>query len=403
MNKNMIPIIAVLVILIIAISAYIVWKQTTSTNTKTTTTTGAPQPSTTTTTKSTPTTTTTLTSTKTTTGNKVTLRGSGATFPQPQIEAWINEFMKQYPNIVIEYRGIGSGAGQKEFFQGLTDFCGSDPPLSHEAWSNYKDKVLQLPIILGAVVVAYNVPEIPKDVHLNLTGEILALIYKGDIVYWDDERIKEINPAIADKLPHKEIIAVHRSDASGTTQIFTTFLHKAAPDIWGSDLVGKTIDWPVDKTGRGVGGKGNPGVTANIVNTEYSLGYVELAYALENNLNIAAIGNSEGNFVLPSTETIQAAAKHAVATGLIPDTPLGDFSKELDAIIYAPGKDSYPITAFSHIFVWRQYADKDKAEAIKEFIKWIYTEGSKHIVKGYIAVPEEIKKIGLKAVDIIEG
>jgi len=332
----------------------------------------------------------------------LTLRGSGATFLQPQLEAWIQEFMKKYDDIVIEYQGIGSGAGQEQFFKGLTDFCGSDPPLSHEKWLKYKGKVLQLPVILGAVAVVYNVPEIPEDIHLNLSGKVLALIYRGEIEYWDDSRIKELNPGLADKLPHEKIIAVHRSDASGTTQIFTTFLHKAAPRIWPVELVGKTIDWPVDRTGRGIGGKGNSGVTAIIINTKYSIGYVELAYALKNNLAMAAIRNREGIFVLPSTKTIQSAAKHALEAGLIPTSPDGDFSRELDAIIYAPGKNSYPITAFSHIFVWKTYKDKAKAEALKKFIEWIHTNGSKHIVEGYVAVPEEIKDIGLKAVELID-
>ncbi len=333
----------------------------------------------------------------------VNLRGSGATFLQPQLEAWILEFSKENSNIIIEYQGIGSGAGQEQFFKELTDFCGSDPPLSHDKWLNHKDNVLQIPVILGAVAVVYNVPEIPGNVNLHLSGEVIALIYKGEIKYWDDQRIKALNPELADKLPHKEIIAVHRSDASGTTQIYTTFLHKAAPEIWPEDLVGKTIDWPVDKTGNGVGGKGNQGVTANVVNTKYSIGYVELAYAMKNNLSTVAIMNKDGEFVLPSRETIQAAATHALETGLIPQSPSGDFSKELEAIIYAPGKTSYPLTAFSHIFVWKKYDDSAKAEAIKEFLKWICNDGPNYIVEGYVAVPEEIKDIGLKAADMIEG
>ena len=331
------------------------------------------------------------------------LRGSGATFPQPQLEAWIKEFMRKNGNIIIEYQGIGSGAGQEQFFKGLTDFCGSDPPLNYEKWLKYKDRVLQLPIILGAVAVAYNIPEIPVNIHLNLSGEVLALIYKGEIEYWDDPRIKGLNPELADKLPHEKIIVIHRSDASGTTQIFTTFLHKAAPEVWPIELIGKTIDWPIDKTGRGIGGKGNQGVTAILTSTKYSIGYVELAYALRNNLSIAAVRNREGIFVLPSTETIQSAAKYALETGLIPTSPDGDFSKELDAIVYAPGKNSYPLSAFSHIFVWKTYEDKAKANALKEFIKWIYTEGSKYVIEGYVAVPENIKKIGLKATELIEG
>lgn len=331
------------------------------------------------------------------------IRGSGATFPQPQFEVWIQAFMKKYSNIVIEYQGVGSGAGQEQFFKGLTDFCGSDPPLSYEKWLEYKGKVLQLPVILGAIAVVYNIPEIPKNVHLNLSGKVLALIYKGEIEFWDDPRIKELNPGLANKLPHKKIIVVHRSDASGTTQVFTTFLHRSAPNIWPKELVGKTIDWPVDRTGRGVGGKGNPGVTAIIVNTRYSIGYVELTYALKNNLSMAAIRNREGVFVTPSKATIQAAARYALETGLIPSSPDGDFSRELDAIVYAPGKTSYPITTFSHIFVWRNYGDKSKAEAIKKFIEWIYTEGSKYVIEGYVAVPEEMKEIGLKAAEMIKS
>ncbi|WP_245521850.1 phosphate ABC transporter substrate-binding protein PstS [Staphylothermus hellenicus] len=337
------------------------------------------------------------------TTTRIYIRGSGATFPLPLYEEWFKEFMNEQNNIVVDYEGIGSGAGQEQFFKGLTDFCGSDPPLSHDKWLKYKGKVLQLPTILGAVVVAYNIPEIPGNTHLNISGEVLALIYKGEIEYWDDPHIKSINPEIADKLPHEKIIAAHRSDASGTTQIFTTFLHKSAPDIWPEELVGKTIDWPIDKTGRGIGGKGNPGVTSVIVNTKYSIGYIEYQYAIKNNLPIATVMNREGVFVLPSKTTIQSAAKYALNTGLIPDSPDKDFSKELDAIIYAPGKDSYPITAFSHIFVWKHYDNKEKADAIKKLIEWIYTEDSKHVIEGYVAVPDEIKDIALKSINMIEG
>ncbi len=338
------------------------------------------------------------------TSKKIVLQGSGATFLQPQLEAWIQEYMKTHKNIDIEYRGIGSGAGQKEFLiNKITDFCGSDPPLSHEQWLKYKGQVLQIPVILGAVAVVYNIPDIPDNIHLNLTPEIIAKIYMGEIKYWDDPSIKQINPKIADRLPHKEIIGVHRSDASGTTQIFTTFLHKGAPDTWPEKLVGKLIDWPIDKTGRGIGGKGNPGVAQYVKKTEYSIGYVELAYVYKSNLRMAAIRNREGVFTLPSPETIKAAASGALKTGLIPDSPDKDFSRELEAIIYAPGKNTYPIVSFSHIFVWKTYSDKDKAEAIKDFLKWIATEGEKdqYIVKGYVAVPDEIKQICLKAVEMI--
>lgn len=335
--------------------------------------------------------------------SSVVLRGSGATFLQPQLEAWIEAFMKEHKDIVIEYSGIGSGAGQEQFFKGLTDFCGSDPPLSRSKWEKYKGKVLQLPVILGAVTIIYNVPEIPRDVHLNLTGEVIALIYAGEIKYWDDPRIAEINPAISDKLPHAEIVAVHRSDSSGTTQIFTTFLHKAAPHVWPKDLVGKVVDWPVDRIGKGVGAKGNAGVVAEVKNTKYSIGYVELSYAIKNNLPVAAIMNREGYFVLPTEENIQSAARKALESGHIPSVPYEDFSRELEAIVYASGKNSYPITAFSHIFVWKNYEDKEKARALKTFLEWLYENDSKYIIEGYVAVPPEIKTIWLEAIKLIEG
>ena len=334
---------------------------------------------------------------------RVVLRGAGATFLQPQLEAWIEAFMEEHENIVIEYSGIGSGAGQKQFFKGLVDFCGSDPPLSRSRWEEYRGRVLQLPVILGALAVVYNIPEIPRDVHLNLTGRVLALIYLGEIRFWDDPRILELNPALADKLPHKEIIAVHRSDSSGSTQIFTTFLHKAAPDIWPKKLVGKVVDWPVDKVGNGVGAKGNAGVTATVVNTEYSIGYVELSYAIKNNLQVAAIMNREGYFTLPTVESIQSAAMYALKAGILPSKPDGDFSRELEAIVYAGGKNSYPITAFSHIFVWKSYDDVEKARAIKRFLEWLYNNDSKYIVEGYVPLPVEVKKLWMEAVKMIEG
>ncbi len=326
----------------------------------------------------------------------VTIRGSGSTFLQPQLEAWIQEFIRDVKNVSVEYQGVGSGAGQEQFFKGLTDFCGSDPPLGRQTWQKYRGKVLQLPVILGAVAVVYNVPEL-KDKHLRLDGRVIALIYAGKLEYWDDPRIKELNPGL--DLPHERIIAVHRSDASGTTQIFTTFLHEAAPDIWPDSLVGKTVSWPVDETGRGVGGKGNPGVVAGLKSTEYSIGYVELEYAYREALPMAAIKNRNGNFVLPSAEAIQEAARNALTS--LPKDPSEDFSSELQAIVYAPGNNSYPITAFSHIFVRTTYP-KEKAEAVKEFIRWICERGSSYVVEGYVSVPKEIRDIDLKALDLIK-
>ncbi len=328
---------------------------------------------------------------------EVIIRGSGSTFLQPQLEAWIQGFLKDFKNVSIEYQGVGSGAGQEQFFKRLTDFCGSDPPLSRQTWERYRGKVLQLPIILGAVAVVYNVPEL-KDRCLKLDGRVLALIYLGRIEYWDDPMMRELNPGL--DLPHRRITAVHRSDASGTTQIFTTFLHEAAPDLWPSDLVGKTVNWPVDGKGRGVGGKGNPGVVAALKSTEYSVGYVELEYAYREALPVAAIKNRDGNFVLPSVEAIQEAAKNALPD--LPEDPSEDFSSELQAIVYAPGNGSYSITAFSHVFIRTTYS-KEKTWVVREFIRWICERGSGYVVEGYVPVPEEIRNIDLRALDLVRS
>lgn len=329
------------------------------------------------------------------------LRGAGATFPYPQYDRWFSEFMRENPGVVVEYQAVGSGAGQEQFFKGIIDFCGSDPPLSRERWEEYRGRVLQLPVILGAIVVSYNVPELPGDKPLNLSGRVLALIYLGEIEYWDDPRILELNPGFQGLLPHARIIAVHRSDSSGTTQVFTYFLRKAAPDLWGRELVGKAIDWPVDRAGRGIGGKGNPGVAAALKSTQYSVGYLELSYALAEDLPVAAIMNRDGVFVEPTAEAVQEAAKSAVE--LLPSSPDGDFSGELDALVYAPGAESYPITTFSHIIVWKSYTDPRRADAVAELLEWIALKGADHIVEGYVAVPPEVRGLILKAAGMVAG
>gem|GEM_PF-239197 len=323
------------------------------------------------------------------------LKMGGATFPAPQYLAWIKEFMKEHPNIKLSYELLGSGAGIARFLDGTLDVAGSDPPLPHDLWAKHKGSIMQVPTLIGAVVVTYNLPGIGSKA-LNLSGKVLALIYLGKIAYWDDPRIQKLNPGI--KLPHHEIFVVFRADASGTQQIFTTFLHKAAPDLWPESLVGKAPAFPVKKTGRAAGGKGNPGVAQLIKSNEYSIGFVEWSYAVENHLPIAALENAAGNFVKPSTESLVAAA--ASAAKHLPTTPLGDFSKDEDYIIYASGKDSYPLVAFTHLVLWTHYS-RAKAEAIATYLKWVVNVGEKKTVPGYAPVPDSLKKLMLDAASII--
>jgi phosphate transport system substrate-binding protein len=339
---------------------------------------------------------TTTTTTPTSELRGLILQGAGATFPYPQISEWARKFQDKY-GIQVVYQSVGSGAGQSMFLQKAVDFGCSDPPLSRDKWSQYKGSVIQVPWLFGPVVIVYNIPELPDNYNLKLDGIAIARIYKGEIAYWNDPYIKELNPEVADKLPNKEIIAVYRSDSSGTTEIFTTFLYKASGGVWPRELVGKSVNWPVDATGRGVGGKGNEGVTRAVMQIPYSIGYVEWSYAIKNNLRVASIKNAAGNFVLPTSETLQEALKNAN----IPPSPLDDFSGILDSVIYAPGEKSYPILGPSHILIWRVQDDPKKAEGLKLFLRWVAEKGYNYIVEGYIAPPESVKQLLIKAAELI--
>jgi phosphate transport system substrate-binding protein len=317
---------------------------------------------------------------------KVQILGSGATFPQPQIEKWIEVYAKQNPDVQIEYTGKGSGGGQNDFKQGLVDFACSDPPLSESLWKELEKRgqPLQFPIIVGAVVVVYNLPGVE---NLKLDGEVLAKIYMGDIEYWDDEAIKNLNPKAS--LPHEKILAVHRSDSSGTTKIFTTYLSLVSGE-WAEKVGnGKTVDWPVDRLGRGVGGKGNQGVATVIKQNPYSIGYVELAYALKENFPVVALKNKAGKFVKADESTIKSAVSEI--SGSIP-SPREGYRESLEAMLNAGGENSYPIVAFSHMVIWEKYESEAKEKAVKDFVRWILTEGQKpeNVVKGYVGLPEDV-------------
>lgn len=324
------------------------------------------------------------------------IEGAGATFQYPQISQWANLF-RQKKGISVNYQSVGSGAGQRMFLiDKVVHFAASDPPLSRSQYLNYSGQVLQVPWIMGAVVVVYNLPGI--NTPLNLTGEVLAKIYKGEIVYWNDPAIVSLNPRVAGSLPRSEIIAVFRSDSSGTTEVFTIFLHKSSPSIWPKDLVGKQINWPVSNTGRGVGGKGNEGVTAQVKQTPYSIGYVEYSYAIEQGLTYAAIMNSAGRFILPTETSIRSAALGVE----LPRSPLDDFSGTFEKIIYSPHPDAYPISTLAYGIFWARYDDPAIARSIATFLRWIADEGYNNTVRGYVRPPNEAVDLLRKAADLIE-
>ncbi len=328
---------------------------------------------------------------------KIRLMGSGSTFIYPQMQHWIETFEKENTNIIINYNPTGSGTGQSQLIdEKVVDFACSDPPLSHDKYIELKGKILQMPVIVGAIAVVYKIPGYRGP--LNLSASVIAEIYLGKIKYWDDPQIKSLNPNA--KLPHVSIKVIHRSDASGTTEVFTFFLHKAVPKLWPLDLVGKTVSWPVDRTGRGLGAKGNQGVSEYFKTLNSAIAYVELGYALENNFSIAAIENKAGYFIKPNETTMMAAIENAIKTGLLPKSPLGDWSGALNAIVYAPGKNSYPIVSFTFMMVWTKYP-KEKAFALKSFIKFINTVGQDIVIEGYAPIPKELREINMKALNII--
>jgi len=329
------------------------------------------------------------------------VNGAGATFLNPQMQAWASKFYELTGGrIQVNYQSIGSGAGQAKFREGVLDFAGSDPPLKSDIYNEFKAKggIIQFPVIIGTIVIVYNIPGVESG-KLRLTGEVVAKIYLGEISYWDDPAIKALNPDL--NLPHEKIIAVHRSDGSGTTRVFTAYLSKVS-ETWkskvGSDF---TVSWPVDELGNGVGGKGNEGVAAAVKQNPCSIGYVETTYAYSTGLAVALIRNRDGNYVLPAKEAVASAAKALVK--VLPKAD-EDWSNIFpDEIIDPPGKESYPLTSFSFVILRQVYDDPVKAAILKEFFKWVLTEGQKpeNILEGYDPLPPEVAAIGLDGLKLL--
>ena len=332
----------------------------------------------------------------------VTLRTTGATFPQYQIQKWIDAYQADHPDVKIEYEGGGSGHGQDAFLNGLTQIGRSDPPVKEDTWNKFLgtgDQPMQFPEVVGAVVISYNIPGVSS---LKLSKDALAGIFIGDIEYWDNDTIKQLNPGV--NLPHNKIIVVHRSDSSGTTSIFTTYL-SVISDKWASEVgAGKTVEWPADVMGRGLAGKGNPGVVATLKQTDYSICYTELSFAIEENLPTASIENKNGEYVNPTDQSIQAAV--AGVQSYIP-SPIEGYTEDLEQMLNAPGNNSYPIVAFTHILVWQnngcRHYSSGEATAIKDFLEWVLTEGQKseNLAPGYVGLPSGVAQIGLNAVNSI--
>jgi phosphate transport system substrate-binding protein len=285
-----------------------------------------------------------------------TLTGAGATFPYPIYSKWFSEYKKLHPDVEINYQSIGSGGGIKQIQGKTVDFGASDGPMTDEQLAATGFKLLHLPTVLGADVPTYNLPGVTKE--LRFTGDVLADIFLGKITKWNDPRIAKVNPGV--KLPDTDIVVVHRSEGSGTTYIWTDYLSKVSPE-W-KTKVGKntSVNWPV-----GLGGKGNEGVSGTVKQTVGSIGYVELIYAIQNNMSYGSVQNPAGEFVKASLESVTAAA---ASVKEMPD----DFRV---SITNAPGKGAYPISSFTWLLVPVQWNDAAKKKVMVDFLNWMTDKG----------------------------
>jgi len=306
----------------------------------------------------------------------VSLNGAGASFPYPLYSKWIQEYKKLNPQVTIDYQSIGSSGGINNILQETVDFGASDAPMKDEQLAKASRTIIHLPTVAGAVVITYNLEGIKSG--LKLTPEVIVDIFLGNIKKWNDTRITSLNPDL--QLPDREIVVVHRSDGSGTTNIFTDYLSKVSP-VWKEKVgSGTSVQWPV-----GIGAKGNEGVAGTVKQTPGAIGYVELAYAVQNNLPYALIKNKAGKFVEPTLDTTTAAAASAAAN--MPE----DMRV---SITDAPGDNAYPIAGYTYILVYKDQKNKLKGEALAKFLWWAIHDGQKYAKDLlYAPLPENVVKM----------
>lgn len=305
-------------------------------------------------------------------GGSVELTGAGASFPSPLYQTWFAELNKKYPNLKVNYQSVGSGAGVEQFTKGTVDFGASDVAMKDEEIQKIPaDKgVILLPVTAGSIVLAYNLPDVPQ---LKLPRAVYTDILLGKIKFWDDPAIAKANPAA--KLPKEAIKVIYRADGSGTTGVFTKHLSAISPE-WKTKVGdGKSVKWPV-----GIGAKGNEGVTAQILQTPASIGYVEYSYAKQSNLKFASLENKAKQFVSASEES----ASKTLASVTLPEN--------LRVFISDPeGADSYPIVTYTWILAYKKYTDANKAKAVEATIEYALTDGQKLAAElGYVPLPVNV-------------
>jgi len=299
------------------------------------------------------------------------ITAAGATFPYPIYSKWFSEYSAAHPGVEINYQSIGSGGGIQQVTNGIVDFGASDMPMTDQALAAAKVKVEHIPTVLGAVVPAYNIPGVSD---LRLSPDVLADIYLAKITNWSDPRIAKDNPGV--HFPDLKITVVHRSDGSGTTFIFTSYLSKVSTEWAGGPGKGSAINWPT-----GVGGKGNENVTSLVRQLSGSIGYIELFYALQNHVPFASLKNAAGNWVKASLEGVTAAAAS------VKNMP-ADYRVD---ITNAPGADAYPISSFTYLLIPTSPTDGAKEHVIKDMLSWIIKSGESEAPSlSYAALPQNV-------------
>jgi phosphate transport system substrate-binding protein len=311
------------------------------------------------------------------------LQGAGATFPAPLYQRWIAEYTKATPDLQINYQGVGSGAGIKQFTQNLVSFGASDAAMKDEEIAAVKQGVVLIPATAGSIVLAYNLPGVQT---LRLSREAYVGIFLGKITKWNDPAIVKSNEGA--KLPGSAITVCERSDGSGTTFVFTKHLSAISPEFKDQVGEGTSVTWPI-----GVAGKGNDGVTALIKQTPGGIGYVEYGYAKNNKLSFAALQNKAGEFVTANT----ASGAATLATTQFPANLLRAWPSDPD------GKEAYPIATFTWLLLYKKYDNTQAGEAVKKFVNFGLTDGQKFAEElGYIPLPKDVADKGLEALKTVE-
>jgi phosphate transport system substrate-binding protein len=303
------------------------------------------------------------------------LTGAGSTFDYPFFSKAFYTYSQKNPTVTVNYQSIGSGGGIQQFTAKTVDFGATDVPMNPQELARTGQPVLQIPVTLGGAAIAYNLPGVTQQ--LRLTRQTVADIYLGKVTKWNDPEIAKTNPGV--KLPDMPIVVVHRSDGSGTSYIFTDFLSHVSP-VWKEKVgTGKSVSWPAPSA---VGAKGNEGVAGQVRSTPGAIGYVELAYVIENNMPAALLQNRAGKWVAISPETVAAAA----ATK--PEVSSTNFS-----IVDAPGENSWPISGYSWVVVYKKPSDPARAKLVHDVLSWLVGPEGQANAKSvdYVPLPPNVQ------------